>query len=296
VSLGLLLGGAGAASLLTAFATDRLAQTLLRPRVRPLERVPDPTGPRIREIEFPSTGEVTLRGWLLGESSAEGGMPPVILTHGWTGNSGELLSLGEELARTKTLVLVYDVRGHGRSDPAPAVTARHFRDDLLAAVEAVRRASGGRNPLLVGHSMGGAASVLAAVSGATVAGVLAMAAPADLLEVTAGYLTDRGLPGPLIVRLCLPSWRVRAGESLSRLNPQERVGELRVPLVVIHGSEDGRVPLEHARRLAELGGGRLRIVQGGGHSDLVRDPEVLGEILLLLETLRGDSQPPAANL
>ena len=73
------------------------------------------------------------------------------------------------------------------------------------------------------------------------------------------------------------------------------MGELDVPLVVIHGSEDGRVPLEHARRLAKLGGGRLRVIQGGGHSGLIQEPEVLGEIQLLLEMLKGDSAASASK-
>jgi pimeloyl-ACP methyl ester carboxylesterase len=44
------------------------------------------------------------------------------------------------------------------------------------------------------------------------------------------------------------------------------------PTLVIHGEDDHISPVEVGRRLAELTGGDLLVVEGGGHVPLVRDP------------------------
>ena len=44
------------------------------------------------------------------------------------------------------------------------------------------------------------------------------------------------------------------------------------PTLVIHGDDDRIVPLERGERLAQLTGGELLVLEGGGHLPLVRDP------------------------
>ena len=77
----------------------------------------------------------------------------IVLTHGWT-LSGRLWSgvLGP-LAKTAR-VLVYDHRGHGRSDRAPvdACSVAQLGTDLGTVIDALAPAG---DLLLVGHSMGG---------------------------------------------------------------------------------------------------------------------------------------------
>jgi pimeloyl-ACP methyl ester carboxylesterase len=52
----------------------------------------------------------------------------------------------------------------------------------------------------------------------------------------------------------------------------ELAGRLRCPVLVVHGDEDALRPLAVGARLAELAGGTLVTVAGGGHAPHVRDP------------------------
>jgi fermentation-respiration switch protein FrsA (DUF1100 family) len=120
--------------------------------------------------------------------------------------------------------------------------------------------------------MGGAAAVLAAADGAEAAGIALLAAPADVLEVTASYLSERGLPGRLMVRLCVPSWSLRHGERHRRLTPDVRVRELEVPVLVVHPERDRRVTEDHALRLAAAARTEPEIVEGAAHTDVLAHP------------------------
>jgi pimeloyl-ACP methyl ester carboxylesterase len=53
---------------------------------------------------------------------------------------------------------------------------------------------------------------------------------------------------------------------------EQLVGRIRCPVLVIHGDEDAVTPYTRGVRLAELTGGRLVTIEGGGHIPLARDP------------------------
>jgi predicted glycosyltransferase len=67
---------------------------------------------------------------------------------------------------------------------------------------------------------------------------------------------------------------------------------LQCPVLVVHGDEDPIRPHAAGARLAELCGGRLVTVAGGGHAPHVRDPVRFN---LLLREFVGSLQPPTAT-
>ena len=90
------------------------------------------------------------------EVAGEG--PPIVLLHGITESRRSWDPLIEPLAREHRVVAV-DLRGHGESDRRPPYDVLTMAADVHAVVEA----DGAAEPLVVGHSLGGAvASVYAA--------------------------------------------------------------------------------------------------------------------------------------
>ena len=82
--------------------------------------------------------------------------PPLVFAHGITDNGLCFLPIAEQLAEDFEIVL-YDARGHGRSDPSPPGTTPLDRArDLGGLVEALAL----HKPGLLGHSMGGATVAL----------------------------------------------------------------------------------------------------------------------------------------
>lgn len=261
----LLLMGVG------VLALDRLALRVVRPPRRPPGRTPRDLSLPFEDVTIP--GSIPLRGWLM-EPAGDGHPAAVILCHGWAANSGVLVELAAAVVAAGHPVLLFDVRGHGRSEDAPHVTVRHFRDDVRAAAAFMGERHPGRRLVLGGHSMGGAASVLAAAGagGVEVAGLVLIAAPADVLEVTSDFLDGRGLPGRMMVWAFRPFWRLRVREPYGDLVPERRLKEVKAPVLVVQPEIDVRVPEEHARRLARAAGVEPRFVEGTTHTEILEDP------------------------
>jgi pimeloyl-ACP methyl ester carboxylesterase len=88
---------------------------------------------------------------LSGERAGEGA--PVVLLHGLTATRRYVVMGSRALERSAHLVVSYDARGHGRSDPAPEPSAYGY--ELLAAdLESVLDALQLERAVLAGASMG----------------------------------------------------------------------------------------------------------------------------------------------
>ena len=83
-------------------------------------------------------------------------------------------------------------------------------------------------------------------------------APQTLVDTTAGRLGLDGAVAEPIEPVC---------------------AQVRCPVLVVHGTRDHIRPLEYGERLAELTGGELMRVDGGGHGIMARDPVFFNEVL-----------------
>lgn len=291
----LLLYALGLAGLGGVYALDRLANTVVRPPVRRPDRsVPD-LGLAHEPFGIPS-GPYELSAWLVhaaetGDDASE--RPVVLLAHGWGASHGIVLRLVAPLARMGHDVVLFDVRGHGHSGAVPYVTVRSFRDDLMAAVASVRERFASRPLVVIGHSFGGAAAVLAAAEGAAIDGLVLIATPSDVLRITAEFLTARGLPGALMVTTLLPFWWRRVRGTFGPLTPWRRIAELDQPLLIIQPEHDQRVARWHAERLAAAAGVDYHLVPDREHTDVLEAPVTLDLIRAFLERVRGPVRRPA---
>lgn len=236
-----------------------------------------------------------------GSTSREAGLddrrPLVIVAHGWGANHGVVARLAEPLARRGWTVLLFDVRGHGRNHPLPEVTIRDFRDDVMAVTRYVEERFPHRPSVLVGHSMGGAAGVVAAADGAPIDGLVTVAAPSDVLGVTAEYLSDHGLPGEILVTVLRPFFWRRVGGTFRPLTPSRRIDELTIPIMMIQPELDARVVRAHADRLAAVTGLDYHVIEGREHTDVLSDPRTLALVEDFLDSVSGDDavRPPGAR-
>ena len=264
---------------------DRMANQAVKPVPRlPDESVPD-RGILHEDLTIPS-GDHTLHAWLLPPGGAP--RPPlVLLTHGWGANYGVLIQLAEPLVAAGYEVLLFDIRGHGRNEEVPFATIRHFRDDIMAVARYAEDRFPGRPLVLVGHSLGGAAGVLAAAEGAPLRGLGLLAAPADVMDVTAAYMASKGLPGGLLVRVLRPFWWVRVGGTFRPLTPGRRISELQIPVLVVHPGDDERVPMAHAERLAQGAGVELHVIPDAQHTRFLGWPQTHALVLDFLAGLDG---------
>jgi pyruvate dehydrogenase E2 component (dihydrolipoamide acetyltransferase) len=105
-----------------------------------------------------------------------GAVPPLVLVHGLGGTIENWRALGPPLAE-RHHVLVPDLPGHGRSS---LLTEAKDIDALAGAVFAIADAEEIHGAVLVGHSLGGAVALRAAVLRADAVRGLVLAAAAGI--------------------------------------------------------------------------------------------------------------------
>lgn len=243
------------------------ARAYLRPGTRRSTKTPESLGLDGESFALP-TDRGAIRGWFV--RAAREPRVTVVLAHGWQSHAGDMLAWAAPIVRAGYHVIVFDTLGHGESDPSRYTSIRHFLEDLRAVIAFVQRFPDTHPGIVVmGHSMGGAAALLAAIDAPGVRAVIAVAAPTDPLEITREWIDARGLPGPLIVALMRPFWVPIVKASYSDLQPIRQIARIPVPILLIHGTADKQVPVHHAHRLAAANPkARIEVLEGADHISL----------------------------
>ena len=104
------------------------------------------------------TGDLTINGVRLHSERSGSGEPALLFVHGLTDSGHYWRPVLDRMPGGHEIVL-YDARGHGRSEqPASGYTYDQLADDLAAVIGAL----GLERPIVIGHSMGAATAALMA--------------------------------------------------------------------------------------------------------------------------------------
>lgn len=220
---------------------------------RPTGTVVDVTAPA-RRIRFPGGGGHELAARL----DLPAGPPRAfaLFAHCFTcsGDLDALRRLASGLTERGIAVLRFDFTGLGSSEGEFANTDLSSNvDDLVAAADWLGEHH--RAPqLLVGHSLGGAAVVLAARRLPEVRAVVTIGAPSDtehLLHLFEGSLDEIAASGSAEIGVAERRFTVgaRLVDDLRRHTVTECAAELDAALLVLHSPDDRVVGIEHAERL-----------------------------------------------
>lgn len=210
-----------------------------------------------------ATGETHARRGRMGTRR-----PVVIVSHGHRGSRQDMLGIGSGLWREGFDVLLYDFRGNGDSGDGPQSLAHYEQQDLEAAVDLVAELRPAAPIHLVGFSMGAATSILVAARDPRIRRVVADSPFADLRGVVAATIGHLRLPPVPLLDLVDHATRLRYGYRFADVEPIEAVAGIAPrPLLIVHGTGDSVIPVEHAHRLAAAAGegSRLEVVEGVEH-------------------------------
>jgi len=221
----------------------------------------DYEGLRIQEFFFPSEDGTRLHGWLI---MADSRRPKGTIVH-YHGNAHNLTlhaPLVAWLAQKGYHVILFDYRGYGRSEGSANRRGLHA-DSLAALKEAMRRLPQERRFFLYGQSLGAAQAlnVAAEIDDPRLIGVVAEGGFDSYRRIAGEKLQESGfawMPNPIS----------------SELDPIDAVGEIGVPLLLIHGVEDRVVPVSHGERLyaAAKEPKTFWRIPRAGHIGTFRDP------------------------
>ncbi|MGV1037340.1 MAG: alpha/beta hydrolase [Candidatus Nanopelagicales bacterium] len=231
------------------------------------------------DVAIVAVNGATLRGWLREAPTVTSGdvreaSAAALVVHGWGGSSTEMLPVSEPLLDAGLHVLLLDARGHGRSDDADFTSMPTFAEDIGAAM-AWLRTQPQVDPariVLVGHSVGAGACLFAAAGDPDIAAVVSLASMADPASFMSRRLRQR-LPDPLTA-LALRYVEHTIGHRFAEFAPVHTIGQIRAPVLLLHGERDTTIPLSDAYRLH---------AQAPDHSTLVVMPDADHDSIEALE-------------
>jgi uncharacterized protein len=208
-------------------------------------------------VESPATDGVAaglLHGWWIPHSSSDA--PAVLYLHGNSGNisSNRNISVIHGLHRAGFAVLAIDYRGYGRSTMALPNESALYADAQAAWERMLILAPHAKKRLIYGHSLGGAVAIDLALTATNL----------DALVVEGTYTSFAE-----VVQTTRYGWLPLSLILTQKYASDEKIKNIRVPKLFIHGSLDEIIPVEMGKRLyaISLEPKSLLIVPDGRHRD-----------------------------
>ena len=196
---------------------------------------------------------LTLRGWYHPTPARR---HLVVLVHGLWASWHEMAGLGRDLHGLGYDVLLFDLRGHGRSDPSRVFMGRRERGDLRAVLAWAKREGFSPDRIgWVGNSMGASTILMEAARNPNIRVAVVDSPYGNLPELLDAQLARYShLPrffNPGILTAARFAYGVRT-DDLVPLRSARSWGHR--PLLLIHGEADTTVPLRQALQIARAAG------------------------------------------
>jgi uncharacterized protein len=229
-------------------------------------------GRPVEDVTFETADGVMLNAWYF---PATPGAPRAdwvwLLCHGNAGNISHRLRHASVLLDTGASAFLFDYRGYGRSHGRPT-EAGTYLDAQAAHAWLCRRGYDPGRIMVLGESLGGAVGT-----------ELALREPVGGVALVAAFTSVPDLGAELFPWLPV-RWLGTIG-----YRTVDKLAEVRVPVMVIHGPGDSLVPFRHAERnyAAIPGVKQLWTIPGDHndflHVDVARYAEGLRRFMELLE-------------
>lgn len=220
------------------------------------------------------------------------GPKTVMFLHGAGGNSLHWLRTE---APTGWRIIAVDLPGHGQSEGDPRNGIFQYADWVAEFIR-----TSGEQPVLAGHSMGGAVAMAVALSvpellkGLILVGTGAKLGVSPMILnlchgnsiVAIEDLMGKVAYGPLPTWEQIRDWYRLFGQATCQayladftacdtFDIRERVNEITLPTLVICGSEDRLTPLKYSQYLAsQIPGARLVEIPGAGHMVMLEQADL----------------------
>jgi pimeloyl-ACP methyl ester carboxylesterase len=232
--------------------------------------------------------------------------PAVLLVHGLNGAASSMAPLLPAVLELASRVVLIDLPQHGRS-PAPAepLSAIDYARVVVAAVDELAEETGGK-VVLIGNSMGGGLSLLAASERpALVAGVIGLnpagapnadavvgELPRSFPSPAEGARTMAGLlflhPPPLFWLVARDLARTWASPMVQKILADSAAGknaastalvlrDLKAPVLVLWGEHDGLLPRSSLEDFRTIPGAQLELIPECGHMPQLEQPKLVRE-------------------
>lgn len=248
-------------------------------------------------VSFTTEDGITIRGWWFARPESQN---VIVCMTGHRGVKQDLLGIGSGLWRAGNNVLLFDYRGCGESDFGQQSLAHHELRDARAAVRYAKQRLPDGKLGVIGYSMGGAIAIQLAAAEPAIEAIVADSPFASMREVVAFAYQRRRVPTRPILDLTDALTRWRYGYPFQAVRPIDVVGRIAPrPLLLIHGTADQTIPVEHSQLLYEAAGEpkELWLFENGAHCAgyFADRPAYVGRVARFFQAALDDAAPQHAS-
>lgn len=218
-----------------------------------LETTPASIGVPYQDVWIP-LGEEQLHGWWLPSENPQA--KTVLFLHGNAGNIEANLGYAWRLSQIGLSVLMIDYRGYGLSSDTFPNETRVYEDasaawNYLTQTQAIAP----ENIVILGHSIGGAIAIELAYRQPEAAGLI----------VESSFTSMADMVDHIGYSRIFPQWLLN-----QPFSSQQKVPDLQMPILLIHGMEDMTIPAHMSEQLYAVAPEpkQLWLVPGANHNDV----------------------------
>ncbi|CCQ89310.1 putative Peptidase [Nitrospina gracilis 3/211] len=209
-------------------------------------------GMTVEDVWFTASDGTKLHGWYFPAMEARA---TLLFFHGNAGNLTHRVDNIQRLTPLGLNVFIFDYRGYGKSEGAP--DEEGILQDAQAAYDTLvkERKVPPDTVILFGRSLGGAFATDVAHHN-----------PAAGLILEAAFTNARDMAGAMFPVLPI-GWAIR-----SKLNAVDKVPDITIPKLIIHGTDDEVVPYKLGRKLYDAAAEPKAFydLPGAGHNNTYR--------------------------
>lgn len=177
----------------------------------------------------------------------------VLLMHGWGANKSLMLPLAKPFHSAGYNVLIMDAHNHGDSQNRGVSTMPKFAEDIQSGADwlAQHKPNESKQLIVVGHSVGAAAVLLAAANGLKANLFIAIASFVHPKLMMQRHLSKlQNIPGLVKGISSYVQWVI--GHQFDDIAPSTSVSNITQPTLLVHGDADKVIPLSDHHMLCNI--------------------------------------------
>jgi len=210
-----------------------------------------------------------------------GGSSPftVLLVHGWSGRASQFMHFGKALKDAKIDHVSFTAPAHGSSD----IKRTHMLE-IAECIEYLDRIYGPFKTI-IGHSMGGVASLNAIINKPLKTKKIVMiGVPATVKETIGDFCKKVGL-NEKILNFLIDYLKKHYHQDYEKYSALRLAGETDIKALVVHDKRDSQVAFNHAERIAAaFKNSELYATEGLGHTRILNDKKVVEKVMAFVKS------------
>ncbi len=196
-----------------------------------------------------------------------------LVVHGWSGRATQMFKIIQALLDAGYTVYSFDAPAHGKS-----TGSRTMMPEFIKTIHTIAETYGAFD-LVVGHSMGGIASLNVQGAYADFKKMVVIGTPDSIFNIFHGFVKQLELK-PKIAEKLIAVFEKITGKSIFEFHGSHQAEKIDVPVLVIHDEQDREVPVSDAHNNHKhLKNGKLLITKGLGHNRILKNKDVVATIV-----------------